>query len=180
MPFQVKGEQPEWRMVYDALPRAFDSVITYDQLGKILGRDFRTNRGPIYRANAELLEMDQRALAPVRNVGYRVVQPAEHEDLAKRDHKSARRKLRKAVAEVSHVDKKDLPADVRARIEGLELAYRRHEQILRRLDDRTKRTEKAVAVHDQQMTDLQGQVDRLQTQLQQRGLLPEVKEAGAA
>jgi hypothetical protein len=82
--FAPKGEKPEWQMVYDELLATadFGDVITYAMLEETLGRPFAPNRGPLYRAREQLGELRKRWLEAVPNVGYRVVDAAEHVRLA--------------------------------------------------------------------------------------------------
>jgi hypothetical protein len=78
--FEPKGEKPEWQMVYDdlLLKADFGDVITYAMLEETLGRPFASNRGPLYRARDHLGDMQKRWLEAVPNIGYRVIDAAEH------------------------------------------------------------------------------------------------------
>lgn len=154
--FQPKAEVAEWRMVYGILEgRDFGDVITYAELDQALGRDFRQNRGPLYRAAEELLAEQRRALTAVPNQGYRVVEAREHEDLARADHKSARRKIRRGIRRLSGADRSRLTDAEKARIDLLELGYRRHDQMLRRLDQRVEKQNTEIQEVKAQVADLQ-------------------------
>lgn len=113
VPFQPKGERPEWQLVYDEL-RKLDvgDEITYRELSAVLERPFGKNRGPLYRAAQELLHADRRALETVRGRGYRVAAAETHGRLARRQVKFSRRRLRKGRELVEFVRSEELPAHV--------------------------------------------------------------------
>lgn len=178
-PFRPKGDLPEWRLVYDALPREIGALITFNQLDDALGRNFRDNRQPIYRAQRELLEVDKFALAPVMGKGYRIVEPREHVDLAHKDRRSARRRMAKAVAKVVNVHRTALTPAERDRLERNEIALKRQAQALARLADKVDQHQKRLDVHTaelDQVPALRSQVERLQQALEQRGFLKEENE----
>lgn len=84
--FVPKGSEPEWRMIYLVLVGMnVGQVIDYDMLDAVLGRSFLDSRTPIYRAKRELFATHHRLLANVSGRGYRVIEPDEHEGVA-RDH----------------------------------------------------------------------------------------------
>jgi hypothetical protein len=154
--FKTKGDQPEWRMVYDAIQgKDFGDLISYKELDAALGRDFRTNRQPLYRAAEELLAEQRRALTSVPNQGYRVVEAREHEDLARADHKSARRKIRRGIRRLAGAERSRLTNEEKARIDLLELGYRRHDHMLRRLDARVEKQNTEIQEVKAQVADLQ-------------------------
>ena len=95
VPFQPKGDFPEWRIIYDQLliDADFGTVITYEQLDDALGRVFLDNRSPIYRARMHLGEMRQRWIESVPGVGYRVIEAGEHIHAAQRHKRRAKRQL---------------------------------------------------------------------------------------
>lgn len=179
-PFQPRGTRPEWRVIFEDVLAGcdFGDLITFDQLDEALGRDFRSSRGPLYRAAEELLATRNRTLASVPGKGYRVAQPNEHADLAQKDHLFGRRRISRALRKATHVDKAKLTADERAAVERLELGYRRHEAMLRRLSDKVARQEAAITAHSaeldhtvDQLGEIREQVARLQQALEQRGFL---------
>lgn len=98
-PFAPKGEQPEWQMLYEGVlaDADFGTVIPYATLDEALGRPFRQNRGPLYRANRYLGEMRKRHLEPVPGVGYRVIEASEHLIAAQKRKHRARRQLAQMV-----------------------------------------------------------------------------------
>ncbi len=84
--FLPKGAEPEWKMIYSVLiGMQVGQVLDYGMLDAVLGRSFLESRTPIYRARRELFATHQRMLANMSGVGYRVIEPEEHEGVA-RDH----------------------------------------------------------------------------------------------
>jgi hypothetical protein len=135
--FEAKDGTPEWEKIYQALvPKKVGELVDYAELSDALGRDFLAARGPLTRAADELLRVNQRALENVRGAGYRVVQAREHETLARRQQRSARRRSRKAHELVQHVDRSGLTPEEISRFQRLEMGYAMHEQILKAHADR--------------------------------------------
>jgi hypothetical protein len=104
--FTPKGEKAEWQLLYDALlaDADFGATITYTQLDETLGRDFQSNRAPIYRARTELGERRKRWLVPVPTVGYRVTDADEHVRVALDHKRKSRHQLGMAVKVLSSTD----------------------------------------------------------------------------
>ena len=98
-PFTAKGDTPEWKMIYDALltTAEFGEVISYAQLDEVLGRRFAANRSPLYRARLEMGEARHRWLDAVPGKGYRVIEAAEHIDVAQKHKRRARKQLGRMV-----------------------------------------------------------------------------------
>lgn len=145
-PFSPRGDRPQWQVVLDLLEdKQIDDVITYDELNEALDvEDFRKNRSPIYKAAAVWGEMRKRALAPVNNVGYRVVDAPEHELLARAQHRKSKRALRRGRTLITNADRTRLTPEDRVRFDHMEETLGRHEDMIRRLEGRQTRTEKAL------------------------------------
>lgn len=94
-PFKPKGALPEWKIIYDALlhDADFGTVVSYADLDRVLGRSFKANRGPITKAKQELGKNKRRWLAPMVNVGYRVIEANEHMMTADSHKKRAKNQL---------------------------------------------------------------------------------------
>ena len=75
-PFQPKGAVPEWRLIYDnlLLTADFGDIVSFENLDRALGRSFRRNRSPIYRARREMAEMRSRWIEAVPRIGYQVIE----------------------------------------------------------------------------------------------------------
>jgi len=130
-------------MLYDELlaQADFGTLITYDDLDRVLGRPFRPERGPIYRARQHLGEMRQRWLAPVANVGYRVIDANEHLNVAQQHKRKAKHQfgLMVKVAEVTDVSRltpEELVAfDSQAKVNAmLYLVAVHHERRIQRIE----------------------------------------------
>lgn len=173
--FKTKGDQAEWVTVYEALAALpVGETLTYEQLDEALSRDFRQDRGPIYRATRQLERDDHRTVCAVRNVGYRIVEAREHEALARNHHKRSRRQLKKAVAKAASADRTALTAEERKRIDGLEMSLRQHSQMIRRLEARDEqRAQEIKALRREKNADvaeLSERVDRLAALLDRHGV----------
>lgn len=175
-PFTPKGDLPEWRLVYDRIVNLnVGDTITYDDLAAILGRPFTTARGPMYRAASELLHAHQRAIDNIPGVGYRIVAAAEHEQLSRRQHKAARRRLRRSRDLLTNTDRNQLTPEERERFDRLELQLARQIDFTRRLDGRLSKVEAAIkenrqeqAASAQKVEELSEQVQRLEAALDRR------------
>lgn len=119
-PFVPKAELPEWKMLmplFEGKPPG--TVVTYEQMGEALGREFA--RSPIYMV-AKKLELDHsRTLANVRGVGYRVAEARDHEGLGVAKAKSAGRKLKRAARTFASADRSQLTPEESARLDNLEV-----------------------------------------------------------
>jgi LAS superfamily LD-carboxypeptidase LdcB len=154
--FQPKGEVAEWTMVYDILVTMdIGQVLRYSELDQILDRDFIANREPIYRAMRQLEEHDHRTLANVVNEGYRLVEAAEHEGLARHHHKKSRRQMRKSLNKIKSADRNRLDVEQQKKFDEMELTLSRHEQAIKRIDARGAAHAKAIEDNNQRLTKLE-------------------------
>jgi hypothetical protein len=145
-PFQPKASDgiAQWERLYgyfQGLPHGH--VATYDEVLAATEIDLRINRMPIYKCIQQLEENDKKTLESVHSVGYKVAQPNEHELLARRHHRSARRQLAKSVRKARSANRSLLTATERQRIDDIEVTLSRHADAIRRLDGRVKAVEKA-------------------------------------
>jgi len=169
--FTPKGDVAEWRMVADALD-ALDigDTLTYDELSDLLGRDFLTSRTPIYAATKWLERERRRTVDNVANVGYRIVEAAEHLDLGKRHHKKARRQMRRTIDRLASADRNLLDAEQVARIDSIEGTVRQQADVIRRIDKRVSKVEAAQATTVQQVDEHAERLARLEEALQRHGI----------
>lgn len=93
--FQPKGEKAEWLMIFDDLlsEADFGTVVTYEELDELLGREFANDRAPIYRARQELGDRRKRWLEAIPKVGYRVIEANEHVRVSIQHKRKARRQM---------------------------------------------------------------------------------------
>lgn len=183
MSFTPKGKVAEWRLLYAAIQKKgldYGVEISYEEIDEAIGRDSRTNRAPIYRAAKELLLVHQRALAPVRGEGYRIVQAAEMLDLAQQDRRAGRRKISKGVAKLTNVDYNELTPGERQLATAMANHFRGLEAAMALQNERIERVEKAlqswptpedVVAEQQRSADLEQRVEDLTEALRRHGML---------
>lgn len=163
MPFEPKGEQAEWRMIYDELLKLeIGDVITYSELDEILDRDFLGDRAPFYRATREVERTLSRTFAPVRGKGYRMVEPDEHVDLVVDRLARSRRQVRRGreVADSTDLARIKDP-EARNRIRELRLLTRRHETMLRQQNLRLDRHEQMLKEARQSHVELEQKIEKV-------------------
>lgn len=97
-PFQPKDDKAEWVKVYELIRTGKPGqLFTFDQLDKALGRDFRANRGPMFRATKELEAVENLTVLPVRGQGYRIIATGdEYLTVGEQRHRRSRRALVRA------------------------------------------------------------------------------------
>lgn len=165
--FEPKGSKSEWEMLYDFLrPLEKGTIIKYDQLSSVMGRNILEARGPVYRAMQELERQDNRSLANVVGIGYRITIAQEHEGLAKHHHAKSKRQMKKALLKVTSADKSQLTREERARFEAMELAIKQQGDMIKRLDSRVAVVEKKQEKHDTTSAKL----DKLMDALKRHGI----------
>lgn len=142
-PFLPKGSVAEWQLIYGKLTgMQVDEILTYAQLDELLGRDFRTNRSPLYKARIELQRLNHRTIDAVNNKGYRIVPAKEHLRLAHRFYKSGQRQVRKAVECAASANRSELTTEQRRRMDELETQMRGYSAMMVRLADRREKARK--------------------------------------
>lgn len=149
-PFEPKGEKARWRLIYDILlKRDIGDVITYEEMAEALELHADTDRHAIQmavrRAAKEYESTDLRALDSVPNEGYRIVQPTEHMQLARKQQKKSHRALARGHSKVIHVDLSGMEPDARKAFEVVAQAFAMQMDFNRRMDVRQKRLEESVA-----------------------------------
>ncbi|MEV4672685.1 hypothetical protein AB0K34_13605 [Actinomadura sp. NPDC049382] len=174
-PFEPKGDLPEWQLIYQRVSTLDEgTVLTYDDLDEILGRDFRSDRSPIYRCITELEKADHRTLATVRGSGYRIAAANEHERLAVGHHHRSRRQMRKAVSKAASADRSKLTPEERKRIDGLEMSLRQHADMIRRLEARDEQRQAEIKAlrrdTSADVAEISERVDRLTELLERHGV----------
>lgn len=174
-PFEPIGDKPQWELVYDALTgMQIGDVMTYERLSELLGYDFRTNRSAWVKAANRWGSEHKRAFTPVRGVGYRVVTVNEHETLARAHHKKSKRSLARSKRVLVDADRSLMSEEERARFDQLEATVARHSDVIRRLDSRQRRTEKALTIATEQQTATDARIGALEDALRRHGIHPEV------
>ena len=178
--FDLKGDRAQWCTIYEHISgMAIGETITHDELAALLpDAPEGSVRGAFHRAVRECETANHRTFSNVRGVGYRMVDAAEHERLARDHHKRAKRQLKSSRRKVVSADRSRLTREERARFDAIELNLSRHiEMTNRRLDTVEARLEQARAEvratrRDQKTTaaDLAHRVDNLAALLEKHGI----------
>lgn len=173
-PFEPIGPRARWRILYDLLrTKKVNETITYEEMGRTLDLDPDGDRSTIQmamrRAGKELETEDQHAIDAEPNVGYRIVEVAEHLSLAKRQQRRSSRALVRGHSKVTNVDLNGVEPEIRKAFEVVAVAFSMQMDFNRRLDVRQKRLESAVGAiterHDRseaEITELRSRLDRLE------------------
>jgi hypothetical protein len=163
--FQPKGDLPMWRLVYDACKdKPAGTLIPHADLSDMLGYDITApgaSRTPITVAAKKMLREYDRTLRAERGQGYRVARAEEHLGLAKSSHRSARRKLNRAVDLTSHVDRSQLTERGIKAIDELGHVMRLQAAMLSRHDQRITTVEKTVDRVDDRVLALEQAIRKL-------------------
>lgn len=173
-PFEPIGDRARWLELYELLlTRGVGETVTYDQLADAVEldpvRDRAKLRGAFRRAARQYETVDNRAVEPVRRIGYRVVEPAEHLRLAKDQQRKSGRALLRGQSKVTHVDYTGMTPEVRHSFEMTGRALAVLVDYSRRLDGRQTRLEEALGSmstrqdrSDQEVAELRARLARLE------------------
>ena len=123
----------------------------------------------VRRAAREHEEADNRAIEPVANTGYRIVEAPEHLRLARSQQKRAGKALERGHSKVANVDLSGLEPGVRSLFEATVRAFSMQMEFNRRFDVRQKRLESTINSMsertdrtEQEITDLKARLARLE------------------
>lgn len=174
--FDVLGDRPQWKTIYDHLAGMNPGdVVSDEELCALLpDAPIASVRSAFTRAVRETESELKRSFCRVRTVGYKMVEAAEHERLARGHHKRAKRQLKSAKRKASSADRSRLTREERAKIDAIELNLSRQIEMTARLESRVTRVETELkAARRQQSTDsaeLADRVDRLAALLERHGI----------
>lgn len=173
--FEPIGAESRWRTVYALLrERHVNDVVTYEEMGAVLDLDPITDRpairGSVGRAAQEFEVVDLHAIAPVRNVGYRIVEAPEHLGLAQNHQRKSSRQLKRGRGKIEHVDLNELSGDQRveyalaARLISMQMDFNRrtdirlknHDEAIRSMVVKTERSDSEIAA-------LRARLEKLET-----------------
>lgn len=175
-PFEPIGERARWRVIYDLLRKKnVGDSLTYDEISEAIDLHPQNDRHAMQmatrRAAKELEQVDERALEPIANVGYRVVEPREHLRLARLQQKKSQRALESGHSKVTHVDLSGMDVETRRAFEVVAIAFSMQMEMTRRLDVGQKRLEAAVASvverterSEEELAELRERLERLESQ----------------
>lgn len=170
--FNTKGDRPQWRTVYERLctMKIGDVISDIDLYTLLPNAPEPSVRGAFQRAKREMQDEHKRSFARVRRVGYRMVEPTEHERLALAQHRKAKRRLKAGWNEAHSADRTLLAPQDRRRIDEIEDHLTRHQQMIKRLEVRQDRTEVRVAVTEKDSAKLSDRIDQLSALLERHGI----------
>ena len=172
-PFTPIGVKPRWELLYDAM-NGLDvgDVLTYDAMAEALGVVEFTNvhRSSFYKAANRWGAERLRAFAAVPTVGYRVVDAAEHEVLARNHHRKSRRQIAKSRVVLEHADRSLLSADEARRFDALERTLGRHADMIRRLEERQERQDAALGAVQSESSVTAAELVRIRELLERHGI----------
>lgn len=174
MGFQPKGDKAQWEKIFDLvvdLPPG--TVVTFAQLRKVLGYDISQvgrSRGPVHKASEHLLAEKKRALMPERGKGYRVAKASEHEGLARKEQRSARKKVASAVALTVNVDRNELTDEQRASIDAFAQVVAAQAVMLSRQSIRIGHAEKRIGHTEERIGQVDSRVGVLEALLRHHGV----------
>lgn len=150
----------EWRIVMDlflATPRG--GTVTFAQLGEALKRDPEEERHAIYaavgKAARELRATHSRSVGNVPRVGYRVLEPGEHEVQAYGYHSAATKKMSTAVAVLRSTPLDDLPEPQRRRTMAATAAMSHMAAALGHVAAQQRRQEASIIALEQRVAKLE-------------------------
>jgi len=174
--FQVKGDRPQWQTVYERLASMrIGDTITYAEMAALLPDAAGGSiRGAFNRAVRQMEDERKRSFTNVRSVGYKMVDANEHEGLARRHHKKAKRQLATARRKAHSADRSLLSREERSRLDAVELNLARQQEMTSRLDARVKTESRERKAADAELSE---RVDRLTELLERHGITSEAKSA---
>lgn len=184
--FEVKGDRPQWQVVYEALAGMdIGDVIKDADLAALLpDAPEGSVRGAFFRAVKQMEDDRKRTFSRVRLVGYKMAHARENEGLARSKHKSAKRSLRAAHRKAHAADRSLLTTEERKRIDAMELNLAAQRDMIGRLSTRVEKLDASLKdVRREQRTDaaqLADRVDRLADLLQRHGIAEAPAEIEAA
>lgn len=157
--FKPVGERARWRMVYDLMRDAkIGETVTYDRMAKMLNLSSVNDRHALQmaarRAGLELERVDHRAADAVRNVGYRIVQPAEVLGLGRRRNRKAGKQIERGSITTAAVDLDAVDGPTRAALETLARGFAMQTEINRRFAAKQREHDELLGRHDGEIAEL--------------------------
>lgn len=136
-PFEPQGEISKRQMLVELFSNTpVDSVVSYAEMEELLEADRSVVQAIVHQAQSALSRIHNVSLKSVRNVGYRVVPPIEHVDLALAQQKKARRGMGRSRRHVDHVDMSQLTEQERQIISNVAGVLARQQAQIQRIDKR--------------------------------------------
>lgn len=174
--FEVIGDRPQWRTVYEYLAgMSIGDVVKHDELAGLLPDAPAGSVASALRRAVRECELElSRTFASVRGVGYKMCAAAEHERLARGHHRRAKRQLKSARRKAASADRSQLTREERARIDAIELNLSRQIEMTSRLESRVARVEDELKAARRQQSsesaELSERLDKLARLLERHGI----------
>lgn len=174
--FEVTGRESQWKTIYRELSRlAVGTTVTLKELQDLIPHAAPNSVRPaFYRAVKEVELRDQRTFVSVRGVGWRVAEAKEHEGLAKRQRKFARRRVDAGLRIAAAADRSALTLVERQSLDRLQQHMMTQQSMLRRLvsrdEERVIPAAQLTVSESALPSEIQGQVDNLMRLLGSHGI----------
>lgn len=174
--FETKGDVAQWKVLYGYLSslKVGDQVKDAELEELLPDAAEGSWRSAFFRAVKELERTHKRTFDRVRLVGYRMVEAREHEGLARKQHKRAKRRLAAAYSKAHSADRSRLNPDERRRLDAVEMHLAQQQDLTKRLESRVERLQhglqEARREHKQDIASVSERVDKLAEQLERAGI----------
>ena len=170
--FKVKYGRPQWVIIYEQLSQMQVGDVLRDEelYGLIPEAPQASMRVAFFRAVRQMELDNHRTFDRVRLVGYRMVEAAEHEGLARRQHRKANRRMKAAVSKARSADRTRLAPEERRRIDAMEDHLARQLDMIKRLDGRVTKVEERTASTEKGHVTLTDRLDRVEDMLRRHGM----------
>ena len=133
----------EWKKCYERVLEVAaekevggDGIIRYEEIAAILGRPLDDDNQrlcqPMQRVKVEVQKVNGFAIRVEPKVGYRIIEPKEHLDLARHHHRKTRRQVGKVELAIKSADKSRLTDRERFELDALENRRSRIAQAVRK------------------------------------------------
>lgn len=174
--FEVTGRESQWKTIYRELSRlAVGTTVSLKELQDLIPHAAPNSVRPaFYRAVKEVELRDQRTFVSVRGVGWRVAEAKEHEGLAKRQRKFARRRVDAGLRIAAAADRSLLTAVERQSLDRLQQHMMTQQSMLRRLavreEERLIPAAQLTVAESTLPAEVHGEVQKLMQLLNKHGM----------
>jgi hypothetical protein len=163
--FKPVGERARWLEIYDLLVATpTNGIVTYQAMADALGLNADTDRQLLQvtmrRAAKQHEVVDKRAVSAVPNRGYRVVEPAEHLGLARRQQIRSTRALKRGHSKAVNVDMSKIEPETRKALDMVA-------SVIAMQMDFNRRAETKLSAHDRAIKALTEAKERTDEERQQ-------------
>lgn len=169
--FQPKGAKSRRELLTELVrDTAYGQVLDYAALGALLDCESRREvQTAVNGARLALERETRKALVAVANVGYRVVHPAEHGELAVKHQRKARRQVRRARSKVEYIDMSELTPEQRQFVTTAQIVLAAQADFERRADVRYAKAadvQRFMSESSERVERSETEIDRLRERVQ--------------